>query len=68
MERRLNNYTAFYAMLLTALFEDPSNIDDQLVARVMPHIGVALKWALRQARPVMESAAGPTSRRSSAPA
>jgi len=42
-EKRLQNHFKFFAILLVNLLDDARAIDDQMIARLMPHIGLALK-------------------------
>jgi uncharacterized membrane protein YhiD involved in acid resistance len=36
-------YFLFFAKLIASLFEDPANATDQLISRIIPHLGIALK-------------------------
>jgi len=42
-EKRLQNHFKFFAILLVNLLDEARSIDDQMIARLMPHIGLALK-------------------------
>lgn len=34
----------FYASILASLFEDPTKINDQLISRIVPYLGISLKY------------------------
>ncbi|KAI6196958.1 hypothetical protein M3Y94_01168800 [Aphelenchoides besseyi] len=40
---RLQNHFTFFTSVVVHLFEDPANITDQLISRIMPFLGTALR-------------------------
>jgi len=43
LQKNYQYYFTFFAKLVVNLFDDPANATDQLISRVLPHLGIALK-------------------------
>ena len=39
-------YFLFFTKLIASLFEDPANATDQMLSRIMPYLGIALKYVV----------------------
>lgn len=44
VEQKMQMQFTFFTSLVVSLFEDSAKVTDQLIARIMPYIGIALKY------------------------